>query len=72
MRIETIVISGSPISQIDDSHHLLPGSFLSTDLFLVSQQCLSNVSPDRTYTFNGETLSTEYWSVNEMYNQLSN
>ena len=29
------------------------------------------MSPDRTYTFNGETLSTEYWSVNEMYNQLS-
>lgn len=64
-------VTGSTVSQIDDLSTLHAGEFLSGDLFLISQQCLSNVSPDRVYEFNGKVHYNEYRSLNEKYNTLS-
>lgn len=65
--IETIDISGTSISAIHDEATQLS----KDDLFLLSQQCLSNTSIDRTYECNGTTYNNEYQSLNERYETLS-
>lgn len=65
-------ILGFPIDEIDFNRTSISSQVKSDDLFLMSQQILSNVSPTRTYTSHGNTYTNEYRSVNTTYNHLSN
>lgn len=63
-------ITGKPI---DDVPGIGDGSYLNgTDLFVASQQVLSNVSPTRTYDSHGNHYENEYRSIKVSYEQLSN
>ena len=64
-------IKGRPISEVCSAHSATSSGVLSNDLFLISQQVLSNVSPTRTYVSNGNTYINEYRSLNTSYAILS-
>lgn len=64
-------LSGSSIDQIYANRIAYRGDILSDDIFVASQQILSNVNPNRTYESNGELYRNEYRSVKTSYHQLS-
>ena len=68
-RIE-VILSGSPVSEIRSS--LNKNQILSNDLFYISQQQLSNVSPDRTYDSGTTTYNNQFKSTKMSYDTLSN
>lgn len=63
-------ISGTSTSQILNSQ--LSNQILSGDLFLISQQSISSVNPDRTYQWHNQLLRNNFASRNLSYNSLSN
>lgn len=69
-----IEISGTSIKEISAERRIdgVNEYLLGGDYFLISQQALTGVSPDREYQMrDGVTLTNEYMSKNMTYSQLS-
>ena len=62
-------ISGTSTSEVQQK--MLSDEILSSDMFLISQQSLSSISPDRQYLWHGQILNNYYSSRKLEYGKLS-